>query len=142
MSYDEDISRNPIFQQLAAKFPNLITDAPSKSLLICIPKNAIAQEIHGDMQEGDLLNYVLRPVNTSPGSGVKVYHTLTKKRIDVRGMTLYLRHGFSQSRTVGILFEETFYNQQDKSYAVICVDQPFEGRTMDTGTLWNTGESG
>ena len=127
MSYDEDISRNPIFQQLEIRFPNLLDDAPSKSLLICIPKNAIAQEIHSDMQDGDFLNYVLKPVNSSPGSGVKVYQTLSKKRIEVRGMSLYLRQGFSQPRNIGILFEETFYNLNDKSYPVICIDQPFEG---------------
>ena len=136
MSYDEDISCNPIFQQLSARFPDILEDAPSKSLLICIPKNAIAQEIHTDMQGGDLLNYVMRPVSSSPGSNVKAYQTLTKKRLDVIGMRLYLRQGFSQAKTVGILFEEMFYNQCDKSYSVVCVDQPFEGYTLDNSYFY------
>lgn len=135
MSYDEDLSQNPIFQKLESRFPDLISQAPSKSLLICIPKSAIAQEIHSDLQVGDILNYVLKPYITSPESGCQVYQTLTKRKIEIKEKTLYLKQGFPEARTVHILFEETFYNEQDKSYQVLCIDQPFEGNpscdTMD-----------
>ncbi|KAI6658522.1 Ankyrin repeat domain-containing protein 27-like [Oopsacas minuta] len=126
MSYDEDLSRNPIFQRLESKFPTLLAEAPFKSFLFCIPKNAIAQEI--DIQDGDILNYVLKPLNSSPESGIQSYQTLTKKRVEVRGRNLHLKQGFPEARIARILFEETFYNIEDKSYQVLCVDQPFEGK--------------
>ena len=81
MSYDEDLSSNPVFQRLESKFPNLITEAPFKSLLFCIPKNAIAQEIHNDLQDGDILNYVMKPINSSPQSVTQIYQTLTKREL-------------------------------------------------------------
>ena len=127
MSYDEDISTNPVFRRIVTRFPQITREAPLKSLLLCIPKSAIAKEIVANLQDGDLLNYVLKPTNSSPQTGVEVYSTLTKKLVEVRGSTLLLRHGFSEERTVRVLFEETFYNTEDKSFPVLCVDQPFEG---------------
>ena len=135
MSYDEDLSRNPIFQKLESRFPNLISEAPAKSLIFCIPKNAIAQEIHSDLQVGDILNYVMRPHISSPESGCQVYHTLTKRKVEIKERTLYLKQGFPEARTVRILFEETFYNEQDKSYQVLCIDQPFEGNISCIHTM-------
>jgi len=35
--------------------------------------------------------------------------------------------GYKDSRRVKILFEETFFNQRDESYRVLCLAQPLEG---------------
>jgi hypothetical protein len=43
------------------------------------------------------------------------------------GPTLSTRAGFTESRTVKVLFEETFYNAESKSFRVICLNAPLEG---------------
>lgn len=40
---------------------------------------------------------------------------------------LSTREGYKDSREVKILFEETFFNQRDESYRVLCLEQPLEG---------------
>ena len=35
--------------------------------------------------------------------------------------------GYKDLRRVKILFEETFFNQRDENYRVLCLAQPLEG---------------
>ncbi|XP_065915884.1 ankyrin repeat domain-containing protein 27-like isoform X1 [Dysidea avara] len=44
---------------------------------------------------------------------------------------LTTREGYQYSREVTILFEETFFNQRDESYRVLCLEQPLEGAILD-----------
>lgn len=39
--------------------------------------------------------------------------------------------GYRDLRRVKILFEETFFNQRDENYRVLCLAQPLEGGRRD-----------
>ena len=43
------------------------------------------------------------------------------------GSSVSTRAGFGESRTAKILFEETFYNAESKSFRVLCLNSPLEG---------------
>ncbi|KAH3864674.1 hypothetical protein DPMN_027698 [Dreissena polymorpha] len=46
---------------------------------------------------------------------------------------ILLGKGYKDAKEVAILFEETFYNNKDESYRVLCVSEVFN-RAVETGS--------
>ena len=49
--------------------------------------------------------------------------------ITINSSAIITGEGYRDLRKVNILFEETFFNQRDESYRVLCLAQPLEGGT-------------
>ncbi|RXM31229.1 Ankyrin repeat domain-containing protein 27 [Acipenser ruthenus] len=63
--------------------------------------------------------YVLKPVDGG-------YQTLNGKEVCIQDSLIKLGAGFTTTCTVPILFEETFYNEKEQSYSILCVARPIE----------------
>lgn len=50
--------------------------------------------------------------------------------ITINSSVITTGEGYRDLRRVSILFEETFFNQRDESYRVLCLAQPLEGGTV------------
>ena len=47
--------------------------------------------------------------------------------VSINSSIITTGEGYKDLRRVKILFEETFFNQRDESYRVLCLAQPLEG---------------
>jgi len=61
---------------------------------------------------------------------VSYYNTHRIQFVAISSGGLVTRDGYKDSREVMILFEETFFNQRDESYRVLCLEQPLEGGNL------------
>ena len=52
------------------------------------------------------------------------------QRIDINGKDLIIDPEGDSPRKVCVLFEETFYNDNDESYRVVCIDAPIAGELV------------
>ena len=49
------------------------------------------------------------------------------QEVQLNGDSITTTKGFKEIRSVHILFEETYYNDNDESYRVVCIDRLLEG---------------
>ncbi|CAG01081.1 unnamed protein product, partial [Tetraodon nigroviridis] len=64
-------------------------------------------------------SYVLQPVEDG-------FRTLDGKAVQIQDRQVLLGSGFPALAPVPILFDETFYNDQEQSYSVLCISRPIE----------------
>ncbi|XP_066289244.1 ankyrin repeat domain-containing protein 27-like [Branchiostoma lanceolatum] len=121
--YDEDLGENVFFQNLRTKHAQLYEEAAFNRWMVCVPRHGTASR-HQQNKE-DFENHILRPVREKDD----VFLTANNKEVQVKGNTITTVKGFKELRNVLILFEETYYNNSDQSYRVLCLDQFLEGRT-------------
>uniref|UniRef100_A0A8C3GK54 Ankyrin repeat domain 27 n=1 Tax=Cairina moschata TaxID=8855 RepID=A0A8C3GK54_CAIMO len=70
-------------------------------------------------------SYVLRPLEEN-------FQTLNGKEIFIQGNLIILGTGFSHHVSVPVLFEETFYNEKEESFSILCIAHPLE-KTESSG---------
>jgi hypothetical protein len=138
--YDEDIYENPFFQTLITKHSTLYEEAAHQRWMILIPRIGSAGRL--PFNRGDFETHIVHSAKENSGawtdgarerSGEERLTTVNKKEVSVQGdeISTCTGSGFRQLRVVKILFEETFFNSDDKSFKVLCIDQPLEGAVVD-----------
>ena len=50
--------------------------------------------------------------------------------VTINSSNITTGEGYRDLRRVKILFEETFFNQRDENYRVLCLAQPLEGGSV------------
>ncbi|XP_078364942.1 ankyrin repeat domain-containing protein 27-like isoform X2 [Oculina patagonica] len=119
--YDEDLCENPFFKYMQTKQKQLYDEAASNRRTIIVPRQGTLPR--GSFTLGHVENHVLQPIEGKPSA----FKTLNNKEVQVSGEFIVTTEGFQDVKSVQILFEETFFNSNNQSFPVLCIDQPLEG---------------
>uniref|UniRef100_A0A671L6E6 VPS9 domain-containing protein n=1 Tax=Sinocyclocheilus anshuiensis TaxID=1608454 RepID=A0A671L6E6_9TELE len=115
--YDENILKNPFYQALEKHRPDLCSRVAELHGIILVP-------CYGSLPAGSFTasqfdRYVLHPAKQG-------YQTLDGKEVSIDNNQVRLGAGFPSPTSVPVLFEETFYNEKEQAYSILCIAQPFD----------------
>lgn len=57
------------------------------------------------------------------------------QEVFIQGNLVILGAGFNYALSVPVLFEETFYNEKEESFSILCIAHPLE-KTESSGMYW------
>ncbi|MGH0115805.1 UNVERIFIED_CONTAM: hypothetical protein FKN15_046990 [Acipenser sinensis] len=116
-TYDEDILKNPFYLAFEKQRPDLCSEVAESHGIVLVPcRGSLTSDSYPSAQ---FEAYVLKPVDGG-------YQTLNGKEVCIQNSLIKLGAGFTTTCTVPILFEETFYNEKEQSYSILCVARPIE----------------
>ncbi|XP_064168093.1 ankyrin repeat domain-containing protein 27 [Anguilla rostrata] len=115
--YDENILKNPFYLALEKQRPDLCSRVAELHGIVLVPcSGSLSVSTYSPAQfEG----YILQPVDGG-------YQTLDGKEIAIQDGLVKLGAGFQAPAAVPVLFEETFYNEKEQSYSILCIARPIE----------------
>ncbi|MBN3316613.1 ANR27 protein, partial [Atractosteus spatula] len=115
--YDEDILKNPFYLALEKQRPELCSRVAEAHGVVLVPccGSLPARSYDPALFE----SYILLPVEGG-------YRTLSGKEVVIQDSLIQLGAGFNTLSTVPVLFEETFYNEKEQSYSILCIARPVE----------------
>ncbi|XP_035986786.1 ankyrin repeat domain-containing protein 27 isoform X1 [Fundulus heteroclitus] len=115
--YDENILKNPFYLAFEKQRPDLcrrVADFHGIVLVPCCESLNVSSYLDSHFD-----SYVLQPVEEG-------YKTVCGKEVRIQDRQVILGSGFPTPSVVSILFEETFYNDQEQSYSILCISRPLE----------------
>uniref|UniRef100_A0A670YIX1 VPS9 domain-containing protein n=1 Tax=Pseudonaja textilis TaxID=8673 RepID=A0A670YIX1_PSETE len=115
--YDEDILRNPFYLTMQKRRPDLCKKVAEFHGMILVPcKGSLSSSIISACQFD---SYILKAADNN-------FHTLNGKEVFIQGNMIILGGEFNQRCSIPILFEETFYNDREESFNILCIAHPLE----------------
>ncbi|XP_013410574.1 ankyrin repeat domain-containing protein 27 isoform X2 [Lingula anatina] len=121
-SYDEDLFENKFFVNLQSKYAEIYNFAADNRYMICVPRTGHSSSKYLYTEE-DYRNHILIPVDDTPGT----FKTANDKEVTIQSGVITTGQGFKDVRNAHILFEETYFNDHDESFRVLCIDIALEG---------------
>lgn len=116
--YDENILKNPFYLALEKQRPDLSSKVAELHGIVLVPCFG-SWSGDGGFSDSQFDSYVLQPAEDG-------YQTADGKDVRIQDRQVLLGSGFPAPASVPILFEETFYNQQEQSYSILCISRPVE----------------
>ncbi|XP_060254458.1 ankyrin repeat domain-containing protein 27 isoform X4 [Ovis aries] len=117
--YDEDLLKNPFYLALQKWRPDLCNKVAQAHGIVLVPcKGSLSTRIQSSCH---FESYILIPVEEH-------FQTLDGKDVFIQGNRIKLGAGFACLLSVPILFEETFYNEKEESFSILCIAHPLEKR--------------
>ncbi|XP_042824227.1 ankyrin repeat domain-containing protein 27 isoform X1 [Panthera tigris] len=117
--YDEDLLKNPFYLALQKWRPDLCNKVAQIHGIVLVPcKGSLSSNVQSTCQ---FESYILVPVEEH-------FQTLNGKDVFIQGNRIKLGAGFACLLSVPILFEETFYNEKEESFSILCIAHPLEKR--------------
>lgn len=117
--YDEDLLKNPFYLALQKWRPDLCNKVAQIHGIVLVPcKGSLTSNVQSTCQ---FESYILIPVEEH-------FQTLNGKDVFIQGNRIKLGAGFACLLSVPILFEETFYNEKEESFSLLCIAHPLEKR--------------
>ncbi|XP_020840709.1 ankyrin repeat domain-containing protein 27 isoform X2 [Phascolarctos cinereus] len=129
--YDEDLMKNPFYLAIQKRRPDLCRRVAEVHGIVLVPcKGSLPSSTQSTCQFD---SYVLKPVGES-------FQTLNGKEIFIQGNRIKLGAGFAYPLSVPVLFEETFYNEKEESFSILCIAHPLEKKesTEESSTSSNS----
>ncbi|XP_061449947.1 ankyrin repeat domain-containing protein 27 [Rhineura floridana] len=115
--YDEDLLKNPFYLAMQKQRPDLCRIAAELHGIVLVPcKGSLSSSSISACQFD---SYVLKSVEDN-------FQTLNGKEVFIQGNLIILGAGFNHRCSVPILFEETFYNEREESFSILCVAHALE----------------
>ncbi|XP_062356328.1 ankyrin repeat domain-containing protein 27 isoform X1 [Cinclus cinclus] len=115
--YDEDILKNPFYLAIQKQRPDLCSKVAELHGIVLVPcKGSLSSNSLSTCQ---FESYVLKPLEEN-------FRTLNGKEIFIQGNLIILGAGFNYTLSVPVLFEETFYNEKEESFSILCIAHPLE----------------
>ncbi|KAM6057794.1 ankyrin repeat domain-containing protein 27 isoform 2-T2 [Chlamydotis macqueenii] len=115
--YDEDILKNPFYLAIQKRRPDLCSKVAEFHGIVLVPcKGSLSSN---SLSACQFESYVLKPLEEN-------FQTLNGKEIFIQGNLIILGTGFSYHLSVPVLFEETFYNDKEESFSILCIAHPLE----------------
>lgn len=115
--YDENILKNPFYVALEKQRPDLCSRVAELHGIVLVPCcGSLSVSSYADSHFD---SYVLQPAEDG-------YQTADGKEVRIQDRQVLLGSGFPAPASVPILFEETFYNDQEQSYSILCISRPVE----------------
>ncbi|XP_042336801.1 ankyrin repeat domain-containing protein 27 isoform X2 [Sceloporus undulatus] len=115
--YDEDLLKNPFYLTMQKRRPDLCRKVAELHGIILVPcKGSLSSSFISTCQFD---SYVLRSVEEN-------FQTLNGKEIFIQGNLIILGAGFNHHYSIPVLFEETFYNEKEESFSILCIAHSLE----------------
>eukprot|EP00076_Gallus_gallus_P025393 XP_015147919.1 ankyrin repeat domain-containing protein 27 isoform X2 [Gallus gallus] len=115
--YDEDLLKNPFYLAIQKRRPDLCSKVAELHGIVLVPcKGSLSSNCLSNCQ---FESYVLKPLEEN-------FQTLNGKEIFIQGNLVILGNGFNYHLSVPVLFEETFYNEKEESFSILCIAHPLE----------------
>uniref|UniRef100_A0A8C3JC83 Ankyrin repeat domain 27 n=1 Tax=Calidris pygmaea TaxID=425635 RepID=A0A8C3JC83_9CHAR len=115
--YDEDILKNPFYLAIQKRRPDLCSKVAELHGIVLVPcKGSLSSN---SLSACQFESYVLKPLEEN-------FQTLNGKEIVIHGNLIILGTGFNYHLSVPVLFEETFYNEKEESFSILCIAHPLE----------------
>ncbi|XP_071423941.1 ankyrin repeat domain-containing protein 27 isoform X1 [Pithys albifrons albifrons] len=115
--YDEDILKNPFYLAIQKRHPDLCCKVAELHGIVLVPcKGSLSSNSLSTCQ---FESYVLKPLEEN-------FETFNGKEIFIQGNLIILGAGFNYHLSVPVLFEETFYNEKEESFSILCIAHPLE----------------
>uniref|UniRef100_A0A672K8L9 Ankyrin repeat domain 27 n=1 Tax=Sinocyclocheilus grahami TaxID=75366 RepID=A0A672K8L9_SINGR len=124
--YDENILKNPFYQALEKLRPDLCSRVAELHGIILVP--CCGSLPAGSFTASQFDRYVLQPAEQG-------YQTLDGKEVSIDNNQVRLGAGFPNPTSVPVLFEETFYNEKEQAYSILCITRPFDADHKDLSTV-------
>uniref|UniRef100_A0A8C9W2I0 Ankyrin repeat domain 27 n=1 Tax=Scleropages formosus TaxID=113540 RepID=A0A8C9W2I0_SCLFO len=115
--YDENILKNPFYLELEKQRPDLCSRVAELHGIMLVPCRGSLPL--SPFPAACFDSYILQPLEEG-------YQTLDGKEVVIQNNTVKVQAGSQAPTSVPILFEETFYNEQEKSYSILCISHPIE----------------
>ncbi|KAG8437379.1 hypothetical protein GDO86_008176 [Hymenochirus boettgeri] len=115
--YDEDILNNPFYLAIQKQRPDLVDKVAEAHGIVLVPCKGSLSSILNVPCSFD--SYILKPTDGS-------FETENGKEIYIQGNMVRLGSGFNYHLAIPILFEETFYNEKEESYNILCISRSLE----------------
>uniref|UniRef100_A0AAX7TDC8 VPS9 domain-containing protein n=1 Tax=Astatotilapia calliptera TaxID=8154 RepID=A0AAX7TDC8_ASTCA len=115
--YDENILKNPFYLALEKQRPDLCSQVAELHGIVLVP--CCGSLTLSSYSDSHFDSYVLQPVEDG-------YKTADGKEVRIQDRQVLLGSGFPALVSIPILFEETFYNDREQSYSILCVSRPME----------------
>ncbi|XP_037622212.1 ankyrin repeat domain-containing protein 27 isoform X3 [Sebastes umbrosus] len=115
--YDENILKNQFYLALEKQRPDLCSRVAELHGIVLVP--CCGSLTVSSFSDSQFDSYVLQPVEDG-------YKTLDGKEVRIQNRQVLLGSDFPAPSSVPILFEETFYNDQEQSYSILCISRPVE----------------
>uniref|UniRef100_A0A8C7DXQ9 Ankyrin repeat domain 27 n=1 Tax=Oncorhynchus kisutch TaxID=8019 RepID=A0A8C7DXQ9_ONCKI len=120
--YDENLQNNPFYLALEKQRPDLCSRVAELHGIVLVPCRGSLTL--GAYTAAQFETYVLQP----SGEG---YQTVDGKELTIQDSQVRLGAGFQAPANVPILFEETFYNEKEQSYSILCIARPIDTDQME-----------
>nr|XP_033796858.1 ankyrin repeat domain-containing protein 27 isoform X2 [Geotrypetes seraphini] len=115
--YDEDILKNPFYLAIQKRRPDLCSKVAEVHGIVLVPcKESLPSNFYSTYPFD---SYVLKPLEDG-------FQTLNGKEIHIQSNLIKLGSGFDFNCSVPVLFEETFYNEKEESFSILCIARPLE----------------
>ncbi|XP_073515846.1 ankyrin repeat domain-containing protein 27 isoform X2 [Phyllobates terribilis] len=115
--YDEDILNNAFYLAIQKQRPDLINKVAEVHGIVLVPcKGSLTSSLFSSCP---LESYVLKPNDGG-------FLTENGREVFIHGNLVKLGAGFGYSLSVSVLFEETFYNEKEESFSILCISRPIE----------------
>ncbi|XP_068579285.1 ankyrin repeat domain-containing protein 27 isoform X2 [Cebidichthys violaceus] len=115
--YDENILKNHFYLALEKQRPDLCSRVAELHGIVLVP--CCGSLTDGSFSDAQFDSYVLQPAEDG-------YQTVDGKEVRIQDRQVLLGSGFPAPSSVPILFEETFYNDREQSYSILCISRPVE----------------
>lgn len=115
--YDENILKNPFYLALEKQRADLCCRVAELHGIVLVP--CCGSLTVNSFSDSQFESYVLQPAEDG-------YHTVDGKEVRIQDRQVLLGSGFPAAASIPILFEETFYNDQEQSYSILCISRPVE----------------
>ncbi|XP_035769361.1 ankyrin repeat domain-containing protein 27 [Neolamprologus brichardi] len=115
--YDENILKNPFYLALEKQRPDLCSQVAELHGIVLVP--CCGSLTLSSYSDSHFDSYVLQPEEDG-------YKTADGKEVRIQDRQVLLGSGFPAPVSIPILFEETFYNDREQSYSILCVSRPME----------------
>ncbi|KAL0968593.1 hypothetical protein UPYG_G00268960 [Umbra pygmaea] len=119
--YDENLLKNPFYLALEKQRPDLCSRVAELHGIVLVPCRGSLTL--GGYTADQFETYVLQPF----GEG---YRTVDGKELTIKDSQVRLGTGFQTPANVSILFEETFYNEKEQSYSILCIARPIDAEQI------------
>ncbi|XP_066523930.1 ankyrin repeat domain-containing protein 27 isoform X2 [Hoplias malabaricus] len=113
--YDENILKNPFYLALEKRRPDLCSRVAELHGIVLVPCRGSLSTCSYTAAQFE--SYVLLPAEQN-------YQTADGKEVSIENNQVHLGSGFLNSGSVPILFEETFYNEKEQAYSILCITRP------------------
>ncbi|KAM8861624.1 ankyrin repeat domain-containing protein 27 [Synchiropus picturatus] len=115
--YDENILKNPFYVALEKQRPDLCSQVAELHGIVLVPCcGSLSVSTFADSKFD---SYILLPVEDG-------YQTSDGKEVTIQDKHVLLGPKFPNPVSIPILFEETYYNDQEQSYNILCISRPVE----------------
>jgi len=123
--YQEDVNNNPLFK--AIKRTKLYLQVEKNCWTVCVPQSSVTTGMK--ITQDTIESHILQPSPYFQGE----YITLNQKTVNIEDNNIKISDDYGETRKAKILFEEVFYNKDDRSFKVLCLNIPLVGNYEVTG---------